>query len=150
MALLDARSVVAVDTDRAAIRCAEETAAANHVADRIQFRTDDFRSPALTAALQAVALGGFDLILANLSSSALTDLWQSAMPLLRPRGRIVISGFLRDEAARVPGSLPGQHLRIAELRMEHSEPPESAPWVAAVLERRIPGRAPDADAAAVR
>jgi ribosomal protein L11 methyltransferase len=147
-ALLDAGSVVAIDLDPAAIRCAEETAAANRVADRIHFRTGDFRSPALAAELKEQDPDGFDLVLANLSSAALTDLWEPAKSLLRPRGRLVISGFLRDEADRVLGAFPNHLLRTAELRMEHSGSANADPWVAATLERRIAGRVQDADAAA--
>ena len=148
-ALLGARTVVGLDQDPTAIRSAEEAAVANSLVGRIEFRAGDYRDPDLAADLHPLAPCGFDVILANLSAKLLTDFWSFAAPHLRSRGRILISGFLREEASRVLGAFPGQSVRLAEIRMELPEHPETDTWVAAVLERRESGRcAPDDQAAA--
>ena len=137
-ALLGAGPVAALDRDPLAIRAAADTAARNHVAGTIRFREGDYRDPALAAELRALAPAGFDMILANLSADALADLWGFAEPRLRPGGRILLSGFLRSEAARVLASFPRERLRTAEIRLELPESPETDTWAAAVLERRAP------------
>ena len=138
-ALLGARTVVGLDQDPTAIRAAEEAAAANSLAGRILFRAGDYRDPDLAADLRMLAPRGFDVLLANLSAKPLTDFWNFAAPQLRSGGRILISGFLREEASHVLGAFPGQSVRLAEIRMELPEPPETDTWVAAALERRESG-----------
>ena len=136
-ALLGARPVVALDLDPVAVRCAGETAAANRVAGTIRFREGDYRDPALAAELRTLVPAGFDVILANLSPDALGDFWSFARPWLRPGGRALVSGFLHGEASRVLGGLPGEELRIAEIRVELPESPAGDTWAAAALERRV-------------
>lgn len=135
-ALLGARPVVALDVDPLAIRSAEKAAAANRTAGRITFCEGDYRDPALAARLQALVPTGFDVILANLSAESLHDFWDFAQPRLQPGGRVLASGFLREDARRVLRSFPQGQVRIAELRLELPESPASDTWVAAALERR--------------
>ena len=137
-ALLGARPVAALDLDPMAVRRAAETAAANRVADTIRLCEGDYRDPALAAGLPALAPAGFDVILANLSAGALMDFWSFARPRLRPGGRVLVSGFLREEASRVLGAFPPEELRTAEIRLELPESPGTETWAAAVLERRTP------------
>ena len=138
--LLGARTVVGLDRDPVAIRSALESAAANETGGRILFREGDYRDPEVLAELQALAPDGFDVILANLSAELLTELWDLTAPLLRRRGRILISGFLHDEAARVLGAFPQQWVRTAEIRLELPEHSEADTWAAAALESRTARR----------
>ena len=135
-ALLGARPVVALDLDPVAVRSAAETAATNGVAGTIHFCEGDYRDPGLASELRAFTPTGFDVILANLSADALTRFWSFAKPRLRPGGRVLLSGFLHGEASRVLGSFPEERLRIAEIRLELPESPETDTWAAAALERR--------------
>ena len=135
-ALLGARPVAALDLDPMAVRRAAETAAANGVAGTIRLCEGDYRDPAPAAELRALAPAGFDVILANLSAGALMDLWRFARPWLRPGGRVLVSGFLHEEASRVLGAFPGEELRTAELRLELPESPDNDIWAAAALESR--------------
>ena len=135
-ALLGASTVVGLDEDPEAVRCADEAAAANGLDGRILFRAGDYRDPEMAADLHTLAPRGFDVILGNLSAELLTDFWDFAAPRLRSRGRILISGFLREEASRVLGAFPGQWVKTAEIRLELPERPEADTWVAAALERR--------------
>ena len=137
-ALLGARPVAALDLDPVAIRMAAEAAAANRVAGTIRLCEGDYRDRALAAGLRALAPAGFDVILANLSAGALTDLWSFARLLLRPGGRILASGFLHGEASRVLDAFPREEFRTAEIRLELPESPGTDTWAAAVLERRAP------------
>ena len=137
-AALGARPVVALDHDPVAVRCAAETAAANRVAGTIRLCEGDYRDPARVAELSALAPDGFDVILANLSAGALMDVWSFAGPRLRPGGRLLVSGFLHEEASGVLGAFPGEELRTAEIRLELPESPGTDTWAAAVLERRAP------------
>ena len=149
-ALLGARPVAALDLDPAAVRCAADTAAANRVAGTIRLWEGDYRDPALGAALGALAPAGFDVILANLSAGALADFWSFARPRLRPGGRILVSGFLHEEASRVLGAFPREELRTVEIRLELPESPGTDTWAAAVLERRVPAGARNRGTAAPR
>ena len=134
--LRGADPVVALDNDPLAIRAATETASLNQVAGRITFCEGNYRDEPLATRLRALAPAGYDVILANLSPDALTDIWDFAKPQLRPGGRILVSGFLRDEAERVLRSPPRERFRIAEIRLELPESPDSDTWVAAALESR--------------
>ena len=135
-AILRARPVIGIDQDPEAIRCAGDTAAANGQAAQVQLHTGDYRDPGMADRLDAASPEGFDLILANLSAGTLADLPDFAAPRLRRGGRLVVSGFLRTEASRVLEGFPRNLLRVAEIRTEAPEPPETDPWLAAALERR--------------
>ncbi len=137
-ALLGARPVVGLDVDPVAIRCALETAGANQAADRIAFREGDYRDPEFAGALDTACPAGFDVILANLSAELLADFPAFAGARLRPGGRVLVSGFLREEAARILGAFPRAWARTAEIRLELPARAESEVWAAAALERRPP------------
>ena len=139
-ALLGAGPVAALDLDPIAVRMAAETAAANRVAGTIRLCEGDYRDPVLAARLRVLAPAGFDVILANLSADALTHFWSFARPRLRPGGRVLVSGFLHEEASRVLSAFPREELRIAEIRLELPETPGTDTWAAAALQRRAPSR----------
>lgn len=148
-AILGARPVIGLDRDPEAIHCAGGAAAANGQAARVRFHAGDYRDRGVAARLDAASSDGFDLILANLSPEALVDLPDFAAARLRRRGRLVVSGFLRADASRILAPFLRSSLRVAEIRTEVPEPPQTDRWLAAALKRRRGTRdAPPSTAAA--
>lgn len=91
-ALGGARQVVAVDVDTDAITSAEASARLNTLPDTITFVTGDFRTRPPQPA---------DLVLANLTGGMLTSSAASIAALVRPHGRLILSGFDHTEVDRV-------------------------------------------------
>jgi ribosomal protein L11 methyltransferase len=91
-ALRGARSVRAVDVDRDAIESAESSARLNPPLPNLQFQVADFRS---------TPLGDADIVVANLTGGMLTSAAAAIESLVRPGGRLIVSGFDRDEAPAV-------------------------------------------------
>jgi len=86
-ALWDAREVVAIDTDPAAIENATENVRLNGVADRVWI---------MRGSAEDVE-GLFDVAVANLLTSELERVLPALPPRVVPGGALVVSGFLRDE-----------------------------------------------------
>jgi ribosomal protein L11 methyltransferase len=86
---LGAREVVGVDIDADAIAAAEQSAALNALPTPVAFRTGDFHDGTLAAA---------DLVIANLTGAMLTRSRDALRRLIAPGGRLIVSGFMHDEA----------------------------------------------------
>lgn len=91
-ALGGARKVVAVDVDTDAITSAEASARLNTLPDTMAFVVADFRNNPPQPA---------DLVLANLTGGMLTSSADSIAALVRPHGRLILSGFDHTEVDRV-------------------------------------------------
>ena len=91
-ALGGARKVVAVDVDTDAITSAEASARLNTLPDTMAFVVVDFRNNPPQPA---------DLVLANLTGGMLTSSAASIAALVRPHGRLILSGFDHTEVDRV-------------------------------------------------
>jgi ribosomal protein L11 methyltransferase len=87
-----ARRVVAVDVDADAIASAEASARLNTLPDTITMVVADFRSSPPEPA---------DLVLANLTGGMLTSSAASIAALVRPHGRLILSGFDDTEVDHV-------------------------------------------------
>jgi ribosomal protein L11 methyltransferase len=87
---LGARHAFAVDNDPQALTATRANAALNGVADRLLV--------ALPSALPAVAV---DVLAANILAGPLVELAPTFATLVRPGGRLVLSGILELQAARV-------------------------------------------------
>ncbi|RMD80565.1 MAG: 50S ribosomal protein L11 methyltransferase [Gammaproteobacteria bacterium] len=90
-ARLGARSVLAVDHDPQALQATAANAAANAVAGRIRTLAPEALSPRARA----------DLVLANILAGPLQALAPRLAGLLRPGGRLVLSGILEAQALAV-------------------------------------------------
>jgi ribosomal protein L11 methyltransferase len=86
-------AVVASDIDRVALQVARENARLNHVAPLIRF----VHTPGV-AARELRANAPYDLIFANILLSPLRQFAVSLKCLLAARGRLILSGLLRDQA----------------------------------------------------
>jgi ribosomal protein L11 methyltransferase len=87
-----ARRVVAIDVDPDAIASAEASARLNTLPDTITMVVADFRNSPPEPA---------DLVLANLTGGMLTSSAGSIAALVRPHGRLILSGFDDTEADHV-------------------------------------------------
>ena len=89
--LLGASTVVAIDDDADAVQAARENIALNPGA------TVDAR----VADLRAATLPVFDIVLANLTGGLLMQSATALLALAAPGGRLILSGFTRDEGEEV-------------------------------------------------
>ena len=94
-ALSGARRVTGIDVDRDAIDSAETSARLNTLPDTITFEVSDFRHQPPRPA---------DLVLANLTGGMLRSSAGAIAALVRPHGRLIISGFDHTEVDGVVGA----------------------------------------------
>ena len=106
-ALGGARRVVGIDVDQDAIDSAETSARLNTLPDSITFEVSDFRHRPPAAA---------DIVLANLTGGMLTSSAGAIAELVRPRGRLIVSGFDHTEVAGVTAAFSslGEIRRVSE------------------------------------
>ena len=101
------RPALAVDVDGEAVRVARDNARRNGLSARVRtLRADGFQNAAVCVA------GPYDLILANILARPLTVMAPAAARALAPGGRIVLSGLLAAQEARVRNAYARQGLRL--------------------------------------
>jgi ribosomal protein L11 methyltransferase len=106
-AKLGAGEVVACDVDPVAVRVSRENVALNGLSDRVSLLigsvdTRDFGS------------GVWDLILMNILAPVIVELLPFARPLLRPGGRIVLSGLIATQTDEVRAKMAEVGLAVVE------------------------------------
>ncbi len=93
---LGARDVVAVDHDPQAVLATRDNATRNRVDDRISvMHSADFIPQAV------------DLVVANILANVLIDLAPQIQAMVRPGGRLLLSGILRDQVDAVTQAFAG-------------------------------------------
>jgi ribosomal protein L11 methyltransferase len=102
-ALLGAESVVGIDTDPLAVEATRSNAALNGLAARIEARRGSLPLPSPEQ---------FDLVLANLVASVLVDLAAELADALRPGGRLLAGGIIRDRESDTQGAFEAAGLRV--------------------------------------
>lgn len=113
---LGATRVVGIDDDPDALEAAAHNVVLNHGAD-----------VALTPGdLRAISPGTFDVVTANLTGGLLIGAADRICDLATPRGRLILSGFLRQEEVEV---MAAYKTCIAASRMEEDG------WVCVSLQR---------------
>lgn len=124
-AALGARRVTALDKDPEAVRVCVRNLSLN---------------PALAGSVSVLAVGtpeclrgSFDLVMANLDAPTLLTEASSVASLVAPGGRLVISGFLVGEEARVASRFEKESLRILSAKRDAEEG-----WVALLLSTQDP------------
>jgi ribosomal protein L11 methyltransferase len=111
-ARLDYHPVHALDLDPDAVRIARANARLNGVASRIRFQCRDLRAPA-----EAVPRS-YSLVCANLISDLLLAEKQRLANLVRPGGRLVLAGILREEFGGVRAAFEALGFRLVRTRGE--------------------------------
>ncbi|MDQ7850594.1 MAG: 50S ribosomal protein L11 methyltransferase, partial [Armatimonadota bacterium] len=101
-AKLGAARVLAVDHDPLAVEVARSNVAHNHVQQTVEVVLGDLLAPLDVPV---------DLILANLTASAVISLTPEIVPRLRPGGRAILSGIADLREADVRQALGGAGLR---------------------------------------
>jgi ribosomal protein L11 methyltransferase len=101
-ALLGAR-VTGLDVDRVAVEVARANVEANGQSDRIAVQA---------GSIEAVEGQRYDLILANIIASVLTDLAGSLANSLAPDGELLASGIVEDRAQQVRDAFEGAGMVI--------------------------------------
>jgi ribosomal protein L11 methyltransferase len=117
--LSGAGSALGLDTDPACAREAARNARLSGVGNRARFRT---------GTLSTLARPRFDLVCANIDEPSLLSLVPRISRSLLPGGRVVVSGFLRDDVRGVSGSAETSGLKTTAKRTLKE-------WVALRLER---------------
>jgi ribosomal protein L11 methyltransferase len=103
--------VVATDLDGESIRIARENARNNKVGRRLKL------VHAAGATHAAIRAGGpYDLILANILARPLVHLAPDLAQLVRPGGRIILSGLLTRQEPQVRAAYEGRGLRLEDRR----------------------------------
>jgi ribosomal protein L11 methyltransferase len=126
---LGAARVFACDTDPLAVTASLEGAERNGVADALEIFEGSL--DALRSRLAASGQSA-DLLLGNLLAPILMDLLsQGLATVVRPGGRMVLSGILAEQAEGVVGAARARGLRLVETRAE-------ADWRALVLQTAPP------------
>lgn len=110
--------VVGVDVDPVAVTVAEENAAVNDVASRIDFDT---------CGPEGVT-GRFDVVVANLTADVILALRDELCACVRDDGTLLLSGVLVEQAADVVREMSAADMRVVERR-------DAGEWTALALER---------------
>jgi len=121
-ARLGAAYVSAIDADPDAVENARENIARNAVASVVEAHVRDVSQDSVPPA---------DLVLANLTGTLLARLADRLAALVRPSGRLIVSGFTADERGLVEHAL--------SRAFQVTESAEEDGWQAMVLTRVPPG-----------
>ncbi len=90
-AKLGASNVIASDIDAVAVKTARSNAKVNLVSDKIQVKRGT-----LSPSVQTKYRTGFDIVMANITSRAISDLSPALMDVLKPGGLLIVSGIHPD------------------------------------------------------
>ncbi len=104
---LGAASVTATDIDEQSLKIAQENARKNNVAQLIEWKQGN---------LFEGIHGQYDLILANILTKVLLPMISGCRPFLRPNGRLILSGILRQEDKTIRRALNAANLKCLETR----------------------------------
>jgi ribosomal protein L11 methyltransferase len=119
---LGAGTVVALDVDPEAMKVARKTMVTNGLKGKIRMIQG-------TLPHKAISKKGFDFVVANISAEVIGVLGQELWSVLKPGGRLVVSGFLDTQEHDLKSSLQGVGL-VLQGRRQISD------WVSLILTRR--------------
>lgn len=119
---LGASHVVALDVDDVAISAARHNIAQNNLQEAVSLGVGTLGIP------EAVGLGQFDLIAANIIARIIADLAPEFVRHLRPGGRLIASGIIVDRRAEVEQALTRAGLIVVSQS-------EAGDWVCLQAER---------------
>lgn len=104
-AKLGARNILAVDIDEKSVKVAKENAIINGVDDKINLICSD---------LFTAIKGKYDLIICNILTKIILPLIPSFKDHLNPRGLLILSGIMENEAVQIKDELDEEKFAILE------------------------------------
>ena len=107
--LLGASSALGIDVLQVAVRSAEENAERNGVADRSAF---------ICGNLADSVKETYDVVCANISADVILALLPNAPNLLKPGGRLILSGIIKDREKDIVEAVQSVGLSFLECREE--------------------------------
>lgn len=119
---LGAGKVVALDVDPQALRVARKTVITNGLKGKIRVIQG-------TLPHKAVSKAGFDLVVANISAKVIGELGRELCSVLKPGGRLIVSGFLDNQEHELTTRLECVGLILQERR-------QISDWVSLILARK--------------
>lgn len=115
-AKLGARRVVALDIDAETVPVAAENAQLNGVEAQIEAAAGSVGAD-WPSTVEAPA-GGFDVVVANISSTVLVRLMLDIVERLRPGGRLLASGFIDEGLPMVQSAIESAGLHLEQVETE--------------------------------
>lgn len=135
-ARLGARSVLALDADRAAVTVAQENVAMNGASDLVVVQQGTLRGGDAVpryfvpdSDLEVLDCGQFDVVLINILAPIIISVASELAARLKPKGKVIAAGLIETQEPEVVEALQAQGLVMAERTQEKD-------WVALVAQRR--------------
>jgi ribosomal protein L11 methyltransferase len=108
--LMPGSRVVGIDIDPEAIAVAEENAEINGLSLHLELEVNK---------LASFHGQEFDVVVANLTADLLVPLAADFSQVVKPSGRLIVSGILREQAAEVRAALDEQGFEVIETKPDH-------------------------------
>lgn len=115
---LGADFAVGVDNDASVISVAEENAEKNNVSDKCRFYTG----------VASDVEGEYEIVVANILAHVLIEAMPELAPLVKQRGKVVLSGIISEKSQAVQDSCLQNGLKIISVLEEEN-------WVAIIAEK---------------
>jgi ribosomal protein L11 methyltransferase len=112
-AQLGAGAVTAVDVDPICVQVTTENARLNAVAERVSVSLGSLDTGGAPR-VPLVQESGYDLVLANILAEVIIDMAHDIPRVMRPGGRLVVSGILAEKADAVGAALEQAGLQLQE------------------------------------
>jgi ribosomal protein L11 methyltransferase len=130
-----ARSVLALDADRAAVTVARENVQQNGVAASVTVRHGSLpggdvvpRHFVMDGTLELLESGHYDLVVVNILAPVIIGLAPALAARLAPAGRLIVAGLIDSQEEDVEAALREQGLHVTECTQEKD-------WVALVAQQ---------------
>jgi ribosomal protein L11 methyltransferase len=123
---LGAGSVLACDIDAVAVKAAKYNAKINRVEESIKFQRGT-----LSRTMQRKYRSYFDVVLANITSRAISDLAPALADIIKPQGTLIVSGIHPDGLDEVLIRLAMADLNLVKIEIEEG-------WHAVIAQKSNP------------
>jgi len=118
---LGAKQCIAVDNDEWSIENTKENVVVNNVENVIEV---------FFGTMETVEQKNFDVILANIQSSIILPILPQMISKIKPNGKILLSGLLKEEREKILSELEKHSLNILKEVSENE-------WIAFCVEHRV-------------
>jgi ribosomal protein L11 methyltransferase len=115
---LGASSAIGVDNDPSVITTCFENAEKNEISDKCRF----------FAGTASNIQGKFNIVVSNIIAQVLIEIMKDLSELLKPEGKMILSGIINKKLPDIKESLKENKLKIEDIF-------ESTPWIAVVVSK---------------